>query len=332
MVLCSTAICIEALTGAVRFAMVLAAHFSAQAPHHDDETGLFPSIRADDQQQSKESLWSQLWSSGKELCLCAGAPDEPLVHAPRTVVTQLINHRPRAQQVVASCGDSADNIEGEDSVTASARAECEDASGVPCQHSEDNPIGAEVTSAVGLERAASSDAAARQPTPGLEDEVADEGFRELKSMLAEDVWCWCEREWQRSLMNISATLPASPGKTHATTAAAPAAAAASKADWGRVILEAKLSCRDGAGVDVDLEQRSLQIYLHQSELDAARSFLEEENSLAPRLVRRYLEPLSSWLRVHMEVAPPEIAFGTHHVEGDLEEIVCWYSHRRSITG
>mmetsp|Transcript_41336 Transcript_41336/g.81641 ORF Transcript_41336/g.81641 Transcript_41336/m.81641 type:complete len:327 (-) Transcript_41336:43-1023(-) len=309
--------------------MVLAAYFSAQVPHCGDGDDWFPlNVQ---QHNIKEALW---WRSRrKEVCPCASAKDGKSVQAPKALVTRLLRHKPRAQQVFASCGDLAIDVEQqEESATEHELKEGECESNIRFECMEGSTGAASV---VESEHATSSGLAGQPSVPGLKGEIIYDDFRESTDMLAEDVSTWCERELQRPLMEIPAALvPASPGKLHAASAkaAAVAAAAAADADLGRVILEARLSCRDESGIDVDLEHRSLQLHLCQRGLDAARRFLEEDNTLAPRFVRRYLRPLSSWLHEQLQAAPPEMAFTTHHVEGDLEEIVCWYSSHASITG
>jgi len=149
-----------------------------------------------------------------------------------------------------------------------------------------------------------------------QEDMHQEGFSEFKAMLAEDIQSWWMREQQqRGLWKSPAAVSSS------TAEEAPAAAA--DAGLGRVILEAKLSCKSEAGIEV-LEQCLLQLHLFQLEKDAARCFLEEHNGLKPQVVRRYLLPLSSWLHDQVQAASSEIACNALKVEGDLEQIKCWY--------
>jgi len=88
---------------------------------------------------------------------------------------------------------------------------------------------------------------------------------------------------------------------------------------GRIILDARLTCKDAEGVDTLLEQNRLRLHLCQRNLDAARHFLEDQNCLKPVLVGRYLEPLAAWLCQHVASAvtfPP----GGIVVTGDLDAI------------
>jgi len=157
-------------------------------------------------------------------------------------------------------------------------------------------------------------------TAEQQDDMHKEGIREFKTMLAEDFQSWCMCERQRVFLKSPAAVSSLPSEETPATAAQMVA----NAGLGRVILEAKLSCKDEAGIDAVLEQRLLQLHLFQLEKDAARCFLEECNGLTPRLVRRYLQPLSSWLKDRVQAASSEIACDAHKVEGDLEQIKCWY--------
>eukprot|EP00930_Biecheleria_cincta_P037048 TRINITY_DN25402_c0_g2_i1.p1 TRINITY_DN25402_c0_g2~~TRINITY_DN25402_c0_g2_i1.p1 ORF type:complete len:297 (+),score=48.11 TRINITY_DN25402_c0_g2_i1:67-957(+) len=88
---------------------------------------------------------------------------------------------------------------------------------------------------------------------------------------------------------------------------------------GRIILDARLTCKDAQGVDTLLEHNRLRLHLRQRNVDAARDFLKEQNCLKPVLVERYLEPLTAWLGQHVASAmtfPP----GGIQVAGDLDAI------------
>lgn len=146
-----------------------------------------------------------------------------------------------------------------------------------------------------------------------QEEVHGEDLNETKAMRAEDFQSW----WVRECCRFE-----KPPATAAAPAVAPIAEPATPADagLGRVLLEARLSWIDDAGIQVILEQRVLQLHLYQREVDAARCFLEEHNGLAPKFVRRYQQPLSRWLQSKVQAAPSEIALKKHVVDGDLEEI------------
>jgi len=155
-----------------------------------------------------------------------------------------------------------------------------------------------------------------------QEDMHQEGFCEWKSMLAEDV----QSLWMRGSQWGILKSPAASSTGEEAPAAAAAGQMVANAGLGRVILEAKLSCKDEAGVDV-LEQHLLQLHLLQFEKDVARWFLEEHNCLKPQVVRIYLQPLSSWLQDRVQAAPSEIACDAHKVEGDLEQIKWWYQSR-----
>merc|ERR1712087_963176 len=91
-------------------------------------------------------------------------------------------------------------------------------------------------------------------------------------------------------------------------------------DLGRIIVKAYLTCRDQVGIEA-LENHSLELRVHQREIDAAKYFLEELNMLKPYLVHRYLDPLARRLRRHVQDASQDIARKAYHVTGDLNEIV-----------
>lgn len=150
-----------------------------------------------------------------------------------------------------------------------------------------------------------------------QEEMHNEGNLEFKAMLGEDLQSWWLREHQLGLLKSLTAASSSPSEEAR-------AAAAANARLGRVILEAHFSCKDEAGIDVALEQRLLRLHLYQPSKDAARCFLEEHNGLAPRVVRRYLQPLSSWLQDRVQADSSEIACEARKVEGDLEQITCWY--------
>jgi len=150
-------------------------------------------------------------------------------------------------------------------------------------------------------------------------DVHSDGLREFRTMLAEDFESWWIRECQQASLTSAGTVPSSPSKEAST-----AAPTVTNAGLGRVILEARLSCKDEAGNDVVLEQRLIQVHLFQREKDAARCFLEECNGLAPQLVCRYFQPLTSWLQDGVQAASSEIACKTRKVDGDLEHIARWY--------
>lgn len=150
-------------------------------------------------------------------------------------------------------------------------------------------------------------------------DVHNDSLLEFRTMLAEDFESWWIRECQLASLTSPATVPSSPSKEAST-----AAPAVTNAGLGRVILEARLSCKDESGSDVVLEQRVVQVHLFQREKDAARNFLEECNGLAPQLVCRYLQPLTSWLQDGVQAASSEIACKTRKVDGDLEQIARWY--------
>jgi len=148
-----------------------------------------------------------------------------------------------------------------------------------------------------------------------EAEQQEDRFSEIKAMRAEDIESWWMREQQWGLLKSPAAVSSS------TAEEVPAAVA--DAGLGRVVLEAKLSYKSEAGINV-LEQCLLHLHVFQLAKDAARCFLEERNDLKPQVVRRYLLPLSSWLHDQVQAASSEIACNALKVEGDLEQIKCWY--------
>lgn len=88
---------------------------------------------------------------------------------------------------------------------------------------------------------------------------------------------------------------------------------------GRIILDARLTCKDSDGVDTLLEQDRLRLHLCQRNVDAARHFLEEQNCLKSAMVQRYLEPLVAWLNRHVASATT-FPSGGLRVAGDLDAI------------
>lgn len=88
---------------------------------------------------------------------------------------------------------------------------------------------------------------------------------------------------------------------------------------GRIILDARLTCKDAGGVDTLLEQDQLRLHLCQRNVDAARHFLEEQNCLKPAMVWRYLGPLAAWLDRHVASATT-FPKGGLRVAGDLDAI------------
>jgi len=155
-----------------------------------------------------------------------------------------------------------------------------------------------------------------------QEEMHGQDLNEFKAMRVEDFQSWWVRECSRCPLKSPAAVPASQDEDNpAALAAAAAAAAPADVGLGRVILEARLSCREDIGIDVILEQPVLQLHLYEREVDAARCFLDDHNELSPSFVRRYQQPLSRWLQSKLQAAPQDIAFNKHTVEGDLEEIL-----------
>lgn len=131
---------------------------------------------------------------------------------------------------------------------------------------------------------------------------------EAQAMQSEDVAAWFQREVDRRLHQEYVRAELGTGtEPHERL--------------GRIIVKAKLTCKDSTGVDTALENGLLELHLHEREVDAARHFLQEANGLKSNLVHQYLDPLTRWLQRQVQNAPFEMSWKPYEISGvDLNEI------------
>jgi hypothetical protein len=179
----------------------------------------------------------------------------------------------------------------------------------------------------------------------IEKKSADE-LREALAMHAEDAASWCRRCDERSLEEQEARAQLNresramqaeditawyTRETHAkgaalrdvqelTPEAMPSDEGMLDEGLGRVIVKARMTYRDDAGVRIILEPSLLELHVHERSVDAARTFLEA-NELKPHVIDRLFKPLATWLEEQVQDSPPELASTAYEVEGDFNHLL-----------